>query len=218
MALIYDTTMAPTKLELLAGWLPKQSWFAGDVAKLAPVGAYRFDDPVGEVGMEGILLTAGDEVVYHVPLTYRGAPLDDGDAFLLGTSEHGVLGRRWISDAAGDPAYRGALALMICRGGSEAEQTTGLLGDDGRPTGTEEPRKRDTSLQGSGRPGYEVPDFRSATVETVGRLTRIEADLATIDLMRVVDLEEREAADQLSMQARWPGQAQPAILALLYGA
>ena len=37
-----------------------------------------------------------------------------------------------------------------------------------------------------------MPDFRSATVEAVGRLTRIEADLATIDLMRVVDLEVRE--------------------------
>jgi len=33
-----------------------------------------------------------------VPLTYRGAPLDGAEDALVGTTEHGVLGRRWVYD------------------------------------------------------------------------------------------------------------------------
>ena len=29
MAIIHDTTMSPGKLELLASWLPAQSWYPG---------------------------------------------------------------------------------------------------------------------------------------------------------------------------------------------
>lgn len=72
LALLHQTTLHPTKLELLASWLPAQPWFHGDAAALRQVGAFRFDDPNGEVGIETILVTAGDDAVYQVPLTYRG--------------------------------------------------------------------------------------------------------------------------------------------------
>ena len=52
MAVIYDTTMSPGKLELLTVWLPTQPWYlgGGHEPELAKVGGFRLDDPQGEVG------------------------------------------------------------------------------------------------------------------------------------------------------------------------
>jgi hypothetical protein len=208
MALIYDTTMSPTKFELLASWLPSQPWFAGDPAALAAVGAYRFDDPAGAVGIEGHLITAGDDTVYHVPLTYRGAPLGDADAFLLGTSAHGVLGTRWISDASGDPVFRMALAAAIATGLTGAEE---IVEDQ---AGTQQTRQATAAVQGSGAIGTQVPDLAEATVVNVGVRTRIENELAVLDLIRVVDPAMQVRPDQLSLQATW--HEATGVLALLY--
>ena len=52
-------------------------------------------------------------MTYHVPVTYRGAPLAGAEAALLGTSEHGVLGRRWIYDAAQDPVAVAQLDAFV---------------------------------------------------------------------------------------------------------
>jgi hypothetical protein len=86
------------------------------------VAGFRFDDPAGEVGIETMLVSADGEIVYQVPLSYRGAPLPDRDAWLIGTSEHSVLGRRWIYDACGDPVYAAALAGVILAGTGQAEE------------------------------------------------------------------------------------------------
>lgn len=127
MAEIHRTTMTPTKLELLADWLPRQPWYvgAGDVDQLAQAGGFRLDDPAGEVGVELMIVTdtsGVDPAAYHVPMTYRSDPPDD-DAALIGTSEHGVLGRRWISDGAHDPVFLDAL-LGFLRGDSLAQHRT----------------------------------------------------------------------------------------------
>ena len=45
---IHDATLTPTKLELLAGWLPSQDWFHGSADDLTRVASYRFVDPDGE--------------------------------------------------------------------------------------------------------------------------------------------------------------------------
>ncbi|QIK62774.1 hypothetical protein G7068_05870 [Leucobacter viscericola] len=163
MSLIYaSTTLRPSKLELLAEWLPTQAWFEGDAAQLASVGAYRFDDPEGEVGIEGHLLTAGSDTVYHVPLTYRGAALEDGEPFLVGTMEHGVLGTRWVSDATGDPVYRSALAAAIAQGGHEATLET--VNAEGQTS----VRETATHVRGSGSEGSPVPELWAASVEVLG--------------------------------------------------
>jgi hypothetical protein len=77
------------------------------------LGSYRFDDPAGEVGIEALLVSRAGEM-FHLPLTYRGAPLDGAEAHLITTMEHSVLGSRWVYAAAGDPValacYAAALA------------------------------------------------------------------------------------------------------------
>lgn len=107
MGIIYATTMDPTKTELLTDWLPRQDFFVGaGTPQLDTVGGFRLEDPAGEVGMEFIVaIDRQDGVTYHLPLSYRGAPLDGGEAHLLGTSEHGVLGLRYIYDGSGDPVW-----------------------------------------------------------------------------------------------------------------
>jgi hypothetical protein len=106
VALLHRAELHPTKLGLLAGWLPGRRWYREQsAADLVRVASYRFDDPAGVVGIETMLVMAGAGPIYQVPLTYRGAPLDGGDGWLLGTAEHSVLGRRWVYDACGDRLY-----------------------------------------------------------------------------------------------------------------
>lgn len=116
--MIYKTTMKPGKTELLTAWLPTRPWYAstGHAPELDRSGGFRLDDPEGEVGIEFMVLTdhsGGRETSYLVPLTYRGAPLDGAAAALVGTSEHGVLGTRWIYDGAHDPVLVGQLLALI---------------------------------------------------------------------------------------------------------
>ncbi|MFE0653907.1 1,4-alpha-glucan branching protein [Streptomyces sp. NPDC059534] len=118
MAVIHHTTMQPTKLELLAAWLPTRAWYtaADGGPRPAKAGGFRLDDPEGEVGIEFMAVADGtgdDAVVYLVPMTYRGAPLEGADHALIGTSEHGVLGTRWIYDGAHDPVLVGRLTALL---------------------------------------------------------------------------------------------------------
>lgn len=117
MAIIHNTTLKPTKLELLTAWLPTRPWYVGSGApELTRAGGFRLDDPEGEVGIEFMVAldTSGPEpVAYHVPLTYRAAPLPDADHALVGTMEHGVLGPRWAYDGTHDPVLRSALLALF---------------------------------------------------------------------------------------------------------
>ena len=118
MAVIHNTTMTPGKLELLASWLPAQPWYVGTEREpvLTKAGGFRLDDPDGEVGIEFMVVRdeSGDRPVsYHVPLSYRGAPLDGAGEALVGTSEHGVLGRRWLYDGTHDPVLVAQLLALL---------------------------------------------------------------------------------------------------------
>ncbi|MGW7436419.1 maltokinase N-terminal cap-like domain-containing protein [Streptomyces sp. NPDC054849] len=118
MAVIHRTTLTPTKLDLLTSWLPSRPWYRGGAGEPALVksGGFRLDDPQGEVGIEFIVVTDTSRplpTAYLAPLTYRGAPLDGAEHALVGTMEHGVLGRRWAYDACHDPVAVAQLLALI---------------------------------------------------------------------------------------------------------
>ena len=125
MAIIHKTTVTPSKLELLTAWLPAQPWYLGPEGEpdLTRAGGFRLDDPAGEVGIEFMVVTdgSGDQVAaYLVPLTYRAGALDGGEGALIGTTEHGVLGRRWVYDGIRDPVLVAELAALA-RGEAEPQ-------------------------------------------------------------------------------------------------
>ncbi|WP_349827528.1 maltokinase N-terminal cap-like domain-containing protein [Brevibacterium litoralis] len=110
MAILHRATLEPSKPDLVRSWLPHQDWIdvpAG--ATIEPLGAFRFDDPDGQVGIETHLVEMispdGTRTVVHVPLTYRNEELDGAGSALVGTLEHSVLGTRWVYDAPADPVY-----------------------------------------------------------------------------------------------------------------
>ena len=118
MAVIHRTTLTPTKLELLTAWLPGQPWYVGQrrAPELLRAGGFRLDDPQGEVGIEFMVVTDGSDdqaASYLTPMTYRASALAGADGALIGTTEHGVLGRRWIYDGIGDPVLVGQLVALI---------------------------------------------------------------------------------------------------------
>lgn len=123
-AKIHDAELKPSKLELLAGWLPGQPWFGGDGDDLERVASYRFVDPDGEVGIDTLLVRSAG-VTYQVPLTYRAEPLDDDFAVLVGTIEHSDLGTRYCYDATTDPVYVAELIRVIHEADNEADLSRG---------------------------------------------------------------------------------------------
>jgi hypothetical protein len=139
MAFIHHTTLTPTKLELLTEWLPKQSWYVHGAGKpeLVKAGGFRLDDPEGAVGIEFMVVVdvAGREpVAYLVPMGYRGAELEGAPAdALMGTSEHGVLGTRWIYDGVHDPVVTAQLHALL-RGEATPQQQS--ISDAPDPTVT----------------------------------------------------------------------------------
>ncbi|MBV9448293.1 MAG: 1,4-alpha-glucan branching protein [Streptosporangiaceae bacterium] len=132
MAIIHPTTMVPGKLDLLAPWLPGRPWYVGEAApRLTQAGGFRLDDPEGEVGLEfmAAIDDSGDEpVTYHLPLSYRGAPLPGGDAALIGTAQHGVLGTRWIYDGTRDPVLIDRMfALLLGEAEPQAQSISNTM-------------------------------------------------------------------------------------------
>jgi hypothetical protein len=119
MALFHRATITPSKADLIAAWAPTQPWGPSPTDPFAVIGAYRFDDPDGRVGMETHLVTAGD-TVFQVPLTYRDEPLDGAEDALITEMEHSVLGTRWVYDGLRDPLLVVMLAAVTMTGQGEA--------------------------------------------------------------------------------------------------
>lgn len=128
MALFHVATIVPTKQELIADWLPRQSWGPAAGVPIETIGAYRFDDPEARVGMETFLVSAGD-VLFQIPLTYRDAPLVGAEEALIVEMQHSALGTRWVYDGLLDPTYVMMLAAVAMTGQGEA---LGLAERDGR--------------------------------------------------------------------------------------
>jgi hypothetical protein len=206
MAVMHRADLRPTKLELLEAWLPSRGWFQSvPGAELERVSSCRFDDPAGEVGIEMMLVRSGAGPIHHVPLTYRGAPLAGGEAWLVGTCEHSVLGSRWVYDGCGDPVYAAALASAIYGGTGQAEEFV-------ETDGTLVPREPAMTVTGSG-----VADEPSPVVTVVrrvrddGGLSRIVTDSVDLTVARTVPGGGIPGAAVLT--GRWDGLTAPAVLA-----
>jgi hypothetical protein len=206
MAELYQAQLNPSKLELLAGWLPTQPWWTGDTTGLAAAGAFRFDDPAGDVGVEVHLVNAGNGPTVQVPVTYRGAPLPDADDGLIGTLMHSVLGQRWVYDGCFDPVYVNALVTTIATGGTQAELD--VITDDGLAR-----REPTTYANGSGTAGS-TPTFDSLRVRTDDRNTTISSDAGELIVRRVLDSDDG-VAGSATLTGTWPGAEQPVLLAWL---
>jgi hypothetical protein len=204
MALLHVADARPRKIELIRAWVPGQPWFAGD-GQLEPLGAYRFDDPDGEVGIETHLVRAGDGPVLQVPLTYRAAPLAGADELFVGTTLHSVLGKRWVYDGCGDHVYAAAVATTILTGGTQADLERQL------PDGTVEPVEPDARVTGSGT--------RTA-IDTVGLVdvreregsTVVVTSAAEVELLRRVGGPRAPGGETLT--GTWAGQDEPVLLAV----
>ncbi|MCX5205331.1 1,4-alpha-glucan branching protein [Streptomyces sp. NBC_00237] len=164
MATIHDTTVTPTKLEVLTAWLPTRPWYQGtSTPQLAKAGGFRLDDPEGTTGMEFMVVTdtSGDSpVAYHVPVTYRGVPLEGAaEQALIGTMEHGVLGPRWMYDGPQDPVLAARLLALLQNRAEPQQQsvsdtpdptvvaeTTGPALPDGLVPGDVREGKHDTAV------------------------------------------------------------------------
>jgi Maltokinase N-terminal cap domain len=209
MALLHRAELHPTKLELLTGWLPTRSWYPGPTtAELSRVGAYRFDDPAGQVGIETMLVRAGDGPLVQAPLTYRDAPLPGREAWLIGTTEHSVLGRRWVYDGCGDPLYVTVLADIIGTGAGNAEEFLEVHGEL-------RARRATAWIRGSGAPGR--PAVGAPVRIDDADPTRIVTDSAELIVPRILD--GAPAGDEpFSLTGTWDGQAETVLLAYLRAA
>ena len=171
-------TITPSKQELVEAWLPTRPWAAG--AAVEKVAEYRFDDPEGEVGVETILWRIADGTLLQVPFTYRAAPLDGAEEFLVGTSDHSVLGPRWVYDGCADPVWAATIAAAILTGGSQAQM---VIERDGEVVDVP-PRME---VRGSGSPGAIIPAITSVgSVHDDGAVTTVSAGSVTLVLPRVV--------------------------------
>lgn len=168
VAKIYDTTLEPSKEAVVAEWITGQPWYRGGATPtLTKVGAFRFVDPEGEVGMETLLLReqdAGpDAPTYQVPVTYRSDLIPGVEP--IGSLKHGVLGLRYVNDGALAPRYLAELIRVVLTGDDQAELSTG------------EPAT--VTVRGSGRAEIERVTMRKwrATADAEGDDIHCEVDI-----------------------------------------
>jgi hypothetical protein len=213
MALIYQAQVTPSKIELLRAWVPAQPWLGdADASTLEALGAYRFDDPEGEVGIETHLLQTASGHVLQVPLTYRSAPLAGAESSLIATLQHSVLGERWVHDGSADPVYVTALATAILTGGAEAVHD--VVTDAGHVQ-----RATTTHVTGSGSPDIAVPALGSPTCASEGTATVLRTANLTLGVLRVIDTSHVPGGRQggaHTLTGTWPGHDAPALLAVAH--
>lgn len=204
MALYHDATVVPSKVDLIRTWLPNQSWCPeglDDPDEIEVIGAYRFDDPEGQVGIESHIARVGDAFI-HVPLTYRAAPVEGNEAGLVATTEHSALGTRWVYDGLTDERYLVMAAAVSLTGQGEA---LGMVVYDGQWFIAPTPVR----IRGGGWPvdrvsvhGFATADVDAATVQFAN---------AGFD-MTVHRLPQPGAQPPLGLTATWDGLGESILL------
>ncbi|PRY67195.1 hypothetical protein B0I08_10790 [Glaciihabitans tibetensis] len=217
MAILHPAQVTPSKIELVQSWAPQQPFFKGDVAaELSVIASFRYDDPQGEVGIETLIVRVPEGELLHVPVTYRGAPLEGGEPWLIGTMEHSVLGSRWVYDAAGDPVYIAEIASAAFSGATEVDQFVNV-------DGVLVPKASTAHAVGTGAVvrTFAVPSPGSVSTSFDGRATVVEAGDLRLAIVRRISEQTTEAlrgyrpegAEAHSIIATWDGQDRPFRLA-----
>lgn len=207
MALLHVAEIRPTKLELLNPWLPTRTWYRGPAAPdLKRVAAYRFDDPDGEVGVETMIVQSAGGPLLQVPLTYRAAPLEGHDQWLIGTMEHSVLGPRWAYDGCGDPVYARTLAHTIFTGSAQADEFIEIDGELKR-------REAKVAVRGSGTAGADVPAIDALGPIEDADPTLIHSAGLVLVVARVLEEGRPSPTGAGTLTGSWDGQPTPLWLA-----
>lgn len=205
MAVVHRAEISPTKIELLAEWMPRQPWAEEvDPTALATVAAYRFDDPAGEVGVE-VLLVSDGRGTWQVPLTYRGALAPELDAALITPMSHTVLGPRWVYDGRSDPTFGNALVGALLGGLDQAE----LVIHDGDKRSTRPPSIMLTASE------KQIDPVPTDDIEWVcdGTSTRLRVGDITIYLRHRIDDAAAPINGRATLSGAWEGRQVPALLA-----
>jgi hypothetical protein len=146
-----------------------------------------------------MVVTDRATTTYQVPMTYRAAPLDGAGDALIGKSEHGVLGLRYIYDGPRDPVLVAQLVALIQGDAKPQAQSVSNTSD---LTVIARPATNGTLTA----TGSEVADGPSGTDLTVGT-AHPDAKLA-IRINRI--LRPADDAGQPGVSAPWrlPGGTQ----------
>jgi hypothetical protein len=183
LGIVHRATLTPSKQEIVERWLPSRPWAVGRTIA-EKVAEYRYDDPQGEVGVETILWRLDDGAVAQTPLTYRAEPLAGAEEHLITTTEHSVLGERWVYDGCSDPVWAATLAAAIVTG--ERQSQMFLVGDDGERIDV--PARM--QVRGSGHedvaPVVTGIDAATDEVSADGALTLVTAGHVEIAVARLV--------------------------------
>lgn len=150
MAYIHQAQLTPSKPEVLRQLLSSREW--GEEGELEVLGAYRFDDPAGEVGVECHLVRVGEQI-YHLPLTYRAAPLEDVEP--ITTMDHSVLGTRYVQDGLEDEVALECFARALA--GEQEQAVLEVHAADGTVT----TRPQTVTLRLETDAGEEMPSLDS---------------------------------------------------------
>ena len=199
MALYHDATVTPTKKDLLAEWVPTQPWCPEPDAPVELIGAYRFDDPEGAVGMETAIVKNADTFL-HVPMTYRAEPTEG--ATLITEMHHTALGDRWVYDGLTDGRLVMMLAAVSLTGQGEA---LGMVSYDGvwhiAPT--------NVRIRGGGWGLERVPidGFQSDAVDGTEVAFRNDRFEMTVHRQPTVG-----AQPAIGLTGSWSGQDDPLVL------
>ena len=202
VAVLHRATLVPTKAEALGAWVPRQPWAPDGDGGVELVGAFRFDDPEGRVGLEVHLVRAGGALL-QVPLSYRDAPLEGAEDHLVATMAHSALGERWVYDALHDPVFTRMLAAAAMTG---CGQAVGMVQHEGRWVVVPTPVR----LAGGGWTDERVPVDGFAVEADDGDWAVLRND--RFDL-RVSRRPAPGPTPPIGLTATWPTQADPVVLA-----
>lgn len=186
----------------------------------------RFDDPAGEDGIEVHLVRVpGTEEILQIPVTYRGAPLENAEPHLITEMSHSVLGTRWVYDGAADPVFLGELERAIRTGGTNVQEF--MSTDEGEVERTDIAsvqgvNDRDGSYGLSAEAAHPLAETLSfdpnPSPTTLAGTTMVragEADLEILRFPRAADSEASSGTVLGRLLGTWKGQDDPVLLARL---